>query len=67
MAEDLSEAAWQPMPDLTTPRYGLNKGYGYVAGGKVYAIGGSVGGKGFLSFEPTASMEVLDVAALAAV
>lgn len=59
---DFKNAAWQPLPSMQTPRYGLNKGYGYVDDGKLYAIGGSVGsGGGFLEFEPDASMEVLTV------
>lgn len=56
----LAAASWERMPSLLTPRYGLNKGYGYIVDGKIYAVGGSVGSGGeYLAYEPSASMEVL--------
>jgi len=61
---DLSHASWRRMPSLGHPRYGLNKGYGFVVDGKVFAVGGSVGSLGgFLGYVPSPSMEVLDLRA----
>merc|ERR1719273_83336 len=59
--EDLSTVAWEALPDMHEARFGLNKGYGYVVDGKLYAIGGSVGAGSFLHFNPTETMEVLSV------
>eukprot|EP00931_Biecheleriopsis_adriatica_P089873 TRINITY_DN63950_c0_g1_i1.p1 TRINITY_DN63950_c0_g1~~TRINITY_DN63950_c0_g1_i1.p1 ORF type:complete len:404 (+),score=39.62 TRINITY_DN63950_c0_g1_i1:68-1279(+) len=62
VTSDLSKAVWHPLPSMLKPRYGLNKGYGYIVDGKIYAIGGSIGsGGGFLAFEPDSSVEVLAI------
>jgi len=53
-----SNADWKPAGNLSSPRYGLLKGFGLEVEGKVYAVGGSTLHPGRLN--PSAVVEAFD-------